>query len=120
MTIPWFGLVTKWCPHRHGISPEEVSYINYMKTKTFVVYCTIGEPNTVLLEELDDIPSDCSIVLLKKMYYFQDRCFGIQNFGLQTFQKLWREYYKKKKNFMKNIKNLQHRELYGRYPPRQK
>lgn len=63
------------------------------------------------------------IIETKKINYHHDESI-IQisisikkTFWLKILQRKWKKYYKKKIQFLKNLKNLYYREIHGKYPP---
>ena len=65
---------------------------------------------------MEDCPHQYEIGIITFSCVFHDRLFGIKQFGIEKIQRKWREYYKKNLMFKKYIKNLRHREIYGKYP----
>lgn len=121
----------KWT-ERHGYDIDESQeIINFMKRKNIIYY---DEDNDTFIDSDDEthittiedinyikwLHEDCTyqyeIGIIKFSYVFNDRLFGIKQFGIEKIQRKWREYWKKKIIFMKSIKNLKHREIYGKYP----
>ena len=77
---------------------EDINYINYL---------------------CEDCPYQYEIGIISTSYLYHDRLFGIKQFGIEKFQRKWRDYWEKKQNkimFMKSIKNLKHRAIYGKNP----
>ena len=54
--------------------------------------------------------------IIRKAYYYRNRRFCIRNYGIEKFQKLWREFHYIKMTRYKAVKNLRYRQLYGKYP----
>ena len=68
---------------------------------------------------MEGCPYEYEIGIISTSYLYHDRLFGIKHFGIEKFQRKWRDYWKKKQKqimFMKSIKNLKHREIHGKYP----
>ena len=53
--------------------------------------------------------------VIKKTYVYRDRTFCIRNYGIELFQKLWRDFHYIKMARYKAIKNLQYRQIYGKF-----
>ena len=53
--------------------------------------------------------------VIKKTYVYRDRTFCIRNYGIELFQKLWRNFHYIKMARYKAIKNLQYRQIYGKF-----
>ena len=124
----------KWT-ERHGYDTDESQeIINFMKKKNILYYDQYSE-NRMMdrdneppdeLNTIEDInylkwlheacPFQYELGIIKISYVFNDRLFGVKHFGIEKFQKKWREYYKKKLMFKKSLKNLRYREIYGKYP----
>ena len=49
------------------------------------------------------------------MYRYKDRDFCVKHKGLEKFQKLWRKFHYQTMPRYKNIRNLQHRSIYGKF-----
>ena len=49
------------------------------------------------------------------MYRYKDRDFCIKHKGVEKFQKLWRKFHYETVPRYKNIRNLQHRSIYGKF-----
>ena len=52
---------------------------------------------------------------LQISYVYNDRLFGFKHFGIEKFQKKWRDYYKRKIQHYSNPKNIRYREIYGKF-----
>ena len=68
---------------------------------------------------MENCPYPYELGIITISYLYHDRLFGIKHFGIEKFQRKWREYLKKKQKkimFMKSIKNLKHRAIYGKNP----
>ena len=82
-----------------GLTPiEDIDYIKYL---------------------VEECPYEYEIGIISTSYLYHDRLFGIKHFGIEKFQRKWRDYWEKKQKkimFMKSIKNLKHRNIYGKYP----
>jgi len=122
----------KWC-EIHGYEPDEsLEIIDSMKRKNYLYYDE--DPNddninpevqeeTTGIQDIDyikwlfeDCPYQYEIGIITFSYVYHNRLFGIKQFGFEKFQRKWREYYKKHINFKKSIKNIRHREIFGKYP----
>ena len=129
------GIICKWSPIAHGYDNEEENYINYLRTKKFLLYDL-----TEILDEEDTIDFIClfkslmlqisdslyirdlntfrtlDIVIYRGAYIFKERQFvsNINN-GLNKFQNLWKKYYKQKMKHYKSIHNIRHRSLTGKF-----
>ena len=64
---------------------------------------------------MEDCPYPYEIGIITFSYVYNEKLFGIKQFGIEKLQKKWREY-SKKLTLKKSIKNLRHREIYGKYP----
>ena len=139
---PCIAVVQKWNASYHGIDLSEGPYINYMQTKYLLCWDThyyetdtdtdeegnqytteeqladalaFANPDTIIIG--DRIAwSRHTPCIIRKTYIYRDRTFCIRNYGIEKFQRKWRDYYKKKLAFAKNVRNLRYRELYGKYP----
>ena len=137
---PCIGVIQKWNSSYHGISSNERPYINYMETKYLLSWDThyydsdtdsedypyppeepledaisFADPSTITLGDRNAWSTHIACII-RNQYVYRDRTFCIRSYGIEKFQKLWREYYKKKLSFAKNVRNLRYRELYGKYP----
>ena len=68
---------------------------------------------------VEECPYEYEIGIISTSYLYHDRLFGIKHFGIEKFQKKWRDYWEKKQKkimLMKSIKNLKHRAIYGKNP----
>jgi len=142
---PCIAVIQKWNKDKHGIDRTDEKYINYLSTKYLLCWDThyydsdtddeyetiYGDgysPDIQLNEALDfiDIRSvniqAWEIVyrkeiacIIKKTYVYRDRTFCIRNYGIELFQKLWRDFHYIKMARYKAIKNLQYRQIYGKF-----
>ena len=121
----------KWSELHGHDTDESLAIINSMKRKNLIYYDDqpIDSNDEQEQDELspievidyieliiEDCPYDYEIGIISVSYLYHDRLFGIKQFGIEKFQRKWRDYWKKKLMFMKSIKNLKHREIYGKYP----
>jgi len=139
---PCIAVVQKWRESFHGISEDETEYVKFLSTKYLMCWDTHyydSDSSDVEYDDydtVDQIDSALDFVgsrdihtsfiesswetrfpcIIRKTYYYRQRRFGIRNYGIEKLQKKWRDYYNKKLAFAKNIKNLQYRQLYGKYP----
>ena len=68
---------------------------------------------------MEGCPYQYEFGIITAGYTYHNRLFGIKHFGIEKFQRKWRDYWKKKQEkimFMKSIKNLKHRAIYGKNP----
>jgi len=139
---PCIAVVQRWNPNYHGTSTDEGQYINYMQTKYLLAWDThyydsdtdtdeegnrftveeqinealsYADPNTIILGDRNAWSTHIPCII-RKHYEYRDRTFCIRNYGIEKFQRKWRQYYKKKLAFIRNPRNLRYRELYGKYP----
>ena len=66
---------------------------------------------------MENCPYQYELGIISISYLYRDRLFGIKHFGIEKFQRKWRDYFKKKQEkimFMKSMKNLKHRAIYGK------
>lgn len=129
------GIISNWSPISHGYDEGEEDIIQYLKTKSFLLYDlteilydeSIQEfiynwefirqeiTNTLQIRDINTFKT-LKIVIYKNAYIFKERQFvtGINN-GLNKFQKLWKKYYKQKMKHYKSIHNISHRSLTGKF-----
>ena len=142
---PCIAVIQKWNKGRHGISSDEEKYTNYLSTKYLLCWDTHyydsdtdDEYATRYLDgyspeiQLNEALSFVSIhavniqaweiiyrneipCVIKKTYVYRDRTFCIRNYGIELFQKLWRDFHYIKMARYKAIKNLQYRQIYGKF-----
>jgi hypothetical protein len=120
----------------HGHDADESSeIINSMKRKNIIYYDEQpidsddeeyqDDPSTfTAIDNIDyvkyimeECPYEYEIGIISLSYIYHDRLFAIKQFGIEKFQRKWRDYWKKKQKkimFMKSMKNLKHREIYGK------
>jgi len=141
-TPPCIAVIQKWNLSYHGINISEGPYVNYMETKYLLSWDTHyydsdtdtdDEGNRYTVEEkIDDalafadpdtiIQGDRNawrrhiVCIIRKQYIYRERTFCVRSYGIEKFQRKWRDYYNKKLAFARNIKNLRYRQLYGKYP----
>ena len=117
------ALCDKWDEQKYGVNSDESSnmkLIEYLKTKYLVHYTfdSYEEYNMeyVYNNRFNLFPEEQSFrfILIKKVYYFKDRCFAFRHQGIVKFQRLWKRYYSDKLKRCKNIKRLMMRQITGR------
>ena len=117
------ALCDKWDEQKYGVNSDESSnmkLIEYLKTKYLVHYTfdSYEEYNMeyVYNNRFNLFPEEESFrfILIKKVYYFKDRCFALRHQGIVKFQRLWKRYYSDKLKRCKNIKRLMMRQITGR------
>ena len=129
--MPSLAIIIKWNPYIHGASASEGSdIINYLQQK-YLVYANYERHNIsknidMLQSDIDYIycnnltlqrnPCDLKISIIKKHYFYRDRCFALRNYGIEKLQRKWRDYYQRKIRFLKSFENLKYREVNGKYP----
>ena len=119
------GIIVKWKP-RFGVSHNEVESIPIMEKLNFILEKDLYEyepdfdleelPRTLLLANDACETDQCYFGIIKEEYLFLERSFAVENKGIQLLQQKWRTYYKNKINFFRNVRNLQHRQVYGKFP----
>jgi len=129
------GIISNWSPISHGYDDEEYDFVDYLKTKSFLIYdlteylqeesimefiynfrLIIQEvANTIRLTDINTFKTT-RIVIYKNAYIFKERQFvtGINN-GLNKFQILWKKYYKQKMKHYKSIHNIHERAIRGKF-----
>jgi len=145
-TPPCIAVIQKWRPYWHGTSEGERKFINYLSTKYLLCWDThyydsdssdeeydeyspteqidnaldFADPNHIeqLYDGQQEAWSTHIACIIRKTYKYKDRTFCIRNYGIEKFQQKWRDYYKKKLAFVKNVRNLRYRQIYGKYPRR--
>uniref|UniRef100_A0A6C0J947 Uncharacterized protein n=1 Tax=viral metagenome TaxID=1070528 RepID=A0A6C0J947_9ZZZZ len=140
-TPPCVAVIQKWRESYHGVSSNETECVKYLSTKYLICWDTHYYDSDSSDDEYDDydiieqidsaldfadardnsgqiIPSWSSHVpcIIRKAYYYRDRRFGIRNYGIEKFQKLWKNFHYIKMTRYKAVKYLQYRQLYGKYP----
>ena len=138
---PCIAVIQKWRECTHGISEDEIDYVNFLKTKYLICWDTHYYDSDLSDEEYDEYDtieqidsalgfSDSRNIhgqiipcwetrfpcIIRKAYYYRNRRFCIRNYGIEKFQKLWREFHYIKMTRYKAVKNLRYRQLYGKYP----
>lgn len=121
------AIYQKWHKEGHGVTPEEENYINYFKTKNLVMLSYTKEELIYdgVIDSLNFVhhvrqnhmaPSDYQYEINPVvMYRYKDRDFCVKHKGLEKFQKLWRKFHYQTMPRYKNIRNLQHRSIYGKF-----
>ena len=125
----------KWSEIHGHDADESQQIINSMKRKNIIYYDDQpidsddeedqDDPSTfTAIDNIDYIkyvieecPYEYEIGIISVSYIYHDRLFCIKHFGIEKFQKKWRDYWEKKQKkimFMKSIKNLKHRAIYGK------
>jgi hypothetical protein len=122
----------KWTENHGYDQDESLEVINSMKKKNFLYYdenpndpidSDQDEPSTfTAIQDIDyikylheDCPYEYEIGVISFSYVFNDRLFGIKHFGIEKFQNKWRYYYKRKIQHYSHPRNIQHREIYGKF-----
>ena len=134
MVMHGFFISQKWSSN-FGFDDDEVSYINYMATKNFVIamkdtreYCqSLGIDNYQencttedifnLYHEInnDRLPYQVKI-FVGKCYYYRERMFCRKNKSFENFISKVKKYYANKINCYKSIKSLNYRRIHGKFP----
>ena len=81
-------------------------------TKTKMNSFNIAEDIPWYEDMMENCPYQYELGIITISYLYKDRLFGIKHFGIEKFQRKWRDYWAKKQKkimFMKSIKNLKHR-----------
>lgn len=142
---PCIAVIQKWDKNEHGIDSDEEKYINYLSTKYLLCWDTHYydsdtddeytaryfdgySPEIQLNEALSFVGIHAVNIqaweivyrkeipcVIKKTYVYRDRTFCIRNYGIELFQKLWRDFHYIKMARYKAIKNLQYRQIYGKF-----
>ena len=117
------ALCDKWDEQKYGVNSDESSnmkLIEYLKTK-YLVHYTFDSYEDYNMEYVYNnrfnlFPEEESFrfILIKKVYYFKDRCFALRHQGIVKYQRLWKRYYSDKLNRCKNVKRLMMRQITGR------
>jgi hypothetical protein len=117
------ALCDKWDEQKYGVNSAESSnmkLIEYLKTK-YLVHYTFDSYEDYNMEYVYNnrfnlFPEEDSFrfILIKKVYYFKDRCFALRHQGIVKFQRLWKRYYSDKLKRCKNIRRLMMRQITGR------
>ena len=113
------ALIQKWNPSDHGASSTEGTYLPYLQTKYLVrdvatsAYrrCEILHVDSSISDALPPPRCRCRFCAagaalaaarrifahpIKKVYRYRDRDFAVLNYGLEKFQRIWRNYYTRK------------------------
>jgi hypothetical protein len=124
----------KWSELHGHDADESPEIINSMKKKNLLFYDDQpidsddeeDQDESTPIEDIDyikylieDCPYEYEMGIISVSYLYHDRLFGIKQFGIEKLQKKWRDYWEKKEKkimLMKSIRNLRHREIYGKYP----
>jgi len=137
---PCIAVIQKWRECTHGVSEDETDHVNFLRTKYLICWDTHYYDSDSSDEEYDEYDtieqidsalgfSDSRNIhgqiipywetrfpcIIRKAYYYRDRRFCIRNFGIEKFQKLWREFHYIKMTRYKAVKNLRYRQLYGKF-----
>ena len=131
---PCIAVIQKWNKDIHGISWYEKKYTSYLSTKYLLCWdihyyysdTDEEEDTTTRYLNVHSLNEALSFVgtlglgneipcIIKKTYVYKDRTFCIRNYGIELFQKLWRDFHYIKMARYKAIKNLQYRQIYGKY-----
>ena len=118
--------VQKWNPSIHGVKDDDENFINYLKTKKFVLDTNnLLEDCNLYIDEVNALINDsdndqftnetCKIMIAKKYYIYRDRIFILENNGITLFQKLWKKYHNEYIIPRKQLKNIFKREIYGKF-----
>ena len=117
------ALCDKWDEQKYGVNSAESSnmkLIEYLKTK-YLVHFTFDSYEEYNMEYVYNnrfnlFPEEDSFrfILIKKVYYFKDRCFALRHQGIVKFQRLWKRYYSDKLKRCKNVRRLMMRQITGR------
>ena len=116
---PCIGVIQKWNSSYHGVSNNEGPYINYMQTKYLLSWDThyydsdtdsedypyppeeqledaisFADPNTITLGDRQAWSTHIPCII-RKEYIYRGRTFCIRSYGIEKFQRKWRDYYKK-------------------------
>ena len=76
-----------------------------------------ADPDTIVLGDRNAWSTHVACII-RNQYVYRDRTFCVRSYGIEKFQRKWRQYYNKKLAFIRNPRNLRYRELYGKYPKR--
>ena len=118
------AIYEKWNHQAHGIKQGEEDYINYFNTKNLAL-CSFNKEDLIYDGTIDCIdfihyvrglePERTFEINTIIMYRYKNRDFCFKHNGINKFQKLWRKFHYKIMPRYKNIRNLQHRSLYGKF-----
>ena len=118
------AIYEKWNEQEHGVKSSEENYINYFNTKNLAL-CTFNKEDLIYEGTIDCIDFIHSVRVLEPertfeinpiiMYRYKDRDFCIKHNGVEKFQNLWRKFHYQIMPRYKNIHNLQHRSIYGKF-----
>ena len=102
------ALIQKWNPTDHGASSTEGIYLPYLQTKYLVIRVANTRSDHIMLVSIGclhaehglgevqralGLASPRVVHIIKKMYRYRDRDFAVLNYGLEKFQRIWRNYY---------------------------
>ena len=99
------ALIQKWNPTDHGASSTEGIYLPYLQTKYLVYRVANTRRQHIMLVSIGCALADGEVQralgratprrahIIKKMYRYRDRDFAVLNYGLEKFQRIWRNYY---------------------------
>ena len=118
------AIYEKWNQQAHGVKSSEEDYINYFNTKNLAL-CAFNKEDLIYDGTIDCIdfihyvrglePERTFEINTIIMYRYKNRDFCFKHNGINEFQKLWRKFHYKIMPRYKNIRNLQHRSLYGKF-----
>ena len=118
------AIYEKWNEQEHGVKSSEENYKNYFNTKN-IALCTFNKEDLIYEGTIDCIDFIHSVRVLEPertfeinpiiMYRYKDRDFCIKHNGVEKFQNLWRKFHYQIMPRYKNIHNLQHRSIYGKF-----
>jgi hypothetical protein len=114
------AIYQKWSRESHGINPKEQNFIKYFNTKNLTCLSFNKEDLTYegiegCINSFNEITDYTCYMSPVVMYRYKDRDFCIKHNGLEKFQKLWRKFHYQIMPRYKNMRNLQHRILYGKF-----
>ena len=97
------ALIQKWNPTDHGASSTEGIYLPYLQTKYLVHAVANTRHHCCRLVDIAPLQKEFTragifatprvVHIIKKMYRYRDRDFAVLNYGLEKFQRIWRNYY---------------------------
>ncbi len=124
----FLALIDKWNHNIYGCSTNEVSYLNYLSTKYYLIWtlhypCDLWNdfknfPQNLRLAHIWNInqPVTLHFAICKQTYMYKGRTWVIINHSFYNFIKKVKNYYKSKITFYKTPKNLRFKEIHGKYP----
>ena len=104
----YYHISNQECSQDH---PTIQNYKHFIHSKKYIKFEIIQE-NPILLDKEDVINS----ISPAHNIQYSLSCAIKKTFWIKIFQKKWRNFYKNKLNFMKNLNNLKYRELHGSWP----